>query len=168
MQAGVQQRLRQESRERSFRALPRARHQRAQDAMRQAVIRSKDAGLHRAGRDLGLAIVTNEADPNLLGAKQERKDMDGAGPIRMGPGVIWYEHSMSTDRPDRLTAPLVRHLHPVTPMKGNGQPREVGHISKQRRSDAELREMYPANSSAAKELLQFAHNGFVSLSLRSN
>jgi hypothetical protein len=53
----------------------------------------------------------------------------------------------------------------VTPMKGNGQSREVGHIGKHRRRNAKLREMYPPNSSAAKELLQFTHNDFVSLGL---
>src|SRR5262249_30166405 len=87
-QTGVQQRLSQQSRERSPWALPRANHQRAQHAVRQTVISPEDAGFYGAGRNLGLAVVSNQTDPNLLGAKQKRKDMNGAGPIRIVPGIL--------------------------------------------------------------------------------
>src|SRR5262249_33515069 len=164
-QAGVQQRLSQQSRERSSWALPRANHQRAQHAVRQTVIRPKDAGLHRAGRNLGLAVVSNQTDPNLLGTKQKRKDMNGARPIRIVPGVLRYQNSIATDGPDSLTTPVVRYFHPVTPMKWYRQSREVRHIGDLRWSESKPRKISPPNSSAAKKLLQFAHNDFVSLGL---
>src|SRR5215471_3177930 len=152
-QAGMQQRLGQQSGKGPSWAFPGANRQRAENAAGQAVICPEDAGFHGARRDLSFAIVTNQADPDLLGAKQERKNMDGAGPIRIVPGVLGYEHGMPTDGSDDLATPVMCYLHPVTPMKRYGQAREVGYVGDHRRSDAELRKVDPPDPRVAKKLL---------------